>query len=417
MGHIYTKIDHNYHLVKDRYGVSDELLIWLKDSCIKTKAGEDLVCYHGSPSNERFAIFNDNTTYGCNSFIGFFSLDREFANCYTYDANGEDSYSRVRSFAIRSKKLFDIKNPACVRFLRTHLPDSINCKNDILDKTSFIDYLRTEQVLINNYKLDVNKFTDLKIFDKIGQSVLGDAGWQYSCSLLQEKQLQNKPFLGIDPNSNSIFVLAHNNRIKPTKLDFSYFNKATEGMYLGYLGVPFNKAINIGLLTTEHLNSLSKGKPIHIEISAEEFIDICSFEFIAGAKEPTEQEKQKLKAMIHDPLYSNLDLSVNITLAPEKISLDEFNQGLVDGTVLKKIDNTWEIYEDSYCIVNGQNIHILDWLKSEGFDAIVIKEDWAVNIICLYKNMIKDLKNKMPTESDNVYENYHYSDALLTDLL
>jgi hypothetical protein len=186
-------------------------------------------------------------------------------------------------------------------------------------------------------------------------------------------------------------------------------------MYLGYLGVPFNKAINTGLLTTAHLNSLSKGEPIHIEVSAEEFIDICSFEFLTGPKEPTEKEKQKLKAMIHDPLYNNLDLSVNITLAPKKISLDEFNQGLVGGTSLKKTDNTWEIYEDSYCIVNGQKIHILDWLKSEGFDAVVVKEG-AVNIICLYKNMIKDLKNKMPTDSDSVFENYHYSDALLADL-
>jgi hypothetical protein len=87
------------------------------------------------------------------------------------------------------------------------------------------------------------------------------------------------------------------------------------------------------------------------------------------------------------------------------------------GYTVKKVDSTWELYEDSYCIVDNQKIHILDWLKSEGFDAVVVKEDWAVNIICLYKNMIKDLKNKMPTDSDNVFENYHYSDALLIDIL
>jgi hypothetical protein len=416
VGHIHTKINHKYNLVEDQYGVSDELLNWLKDSCIKTKDGEDLICYHGSPSNEQFAVFNDNTAYKCNSFIGFFSLDREFANCYTYDTNGEDSYSRVRSFVIRSKNLFDIKNPACVRFLRTHLPDSINCQSDILDKTSFVDYLRTEQVPINNYKLDVSKFTDIKMFDKISKSILGDSGWQHSCSLPQEKQLQNKPFLGIDYKSNSIFVLAHNNCIKPTKLDYSYFNKAVEGMYLYYLKVPYNKAINIGLLTPAHLNSLSKGEPVNIKLTAEEFIDICCLDLSTGPQELTEQERQKLKSMIHDPLYNNLDLSINVVLAPQKINLDEFSQGLSSGTVLKKVDSTWELYENSYCIIDGQKVHILDWLKEEGFDAVVIKEDWAVNIICLYKNMIKDLKNKMPTDSDSVFENYHYSDALLADL-
>jgi hypothetical protein len=416
LGHIHTKIDLNScEFVQDCY-VSDELLAWLKNSCIKTKDGEDLVCYHGSPSNEKFAVFNDNTSYGCKSFIGFFSLNHEFAECYTDDGK-DTSYNRVRSFAINSKKLFDIKNPACVRFLKARLPDTIICCGDGLDKASFIDYLRTEQVQVNNYKLTTDKFANLKIFDRIGTSVLGDAGWEHSCGLERDKQLNSTYFLNTDSKSNSVYVLDHYfGRIKPN-IDNSYFNKATEGMYLGYLGVPFNKAINTGLLTTAHLNSLSKGEPIHIEASAEEFIDICSFEFLAGPKEPTEKEKQKLKAMIHDPLYSNLDLSVNVTLAPKRISLDEFNQGLVGGISLKKTDNTWEIYENSFCIVNDQKIHILDWLKNEGFDAVVVKEAWAVNIICLYKNMIKDLNNKMPTDSDNVYEGYHYSDALLIDVL
>ncbi len=414
MGYIYTKINHKYNLVEDQYGVSSELLNWLKDSCIKTKAGEDLVCYHGSPSTEQFAVFNDSTIYGCKSFIGFFSLDPEFANCYTYDANGEDSYSRVRSFAINSKKLFDIKNPACVRFLRAQLPDTIICCDDTLDKTSFINYLSTGQVQVNNSKLTTDKFANLKIFDTIGTNILGNAGWEYSCSLARDKQLNNACFLSTDTKSNSVYIL--DGHIKP-KIHYSYFNKTTEGMYLSYLGVPFDKAIDTGLLTTAHLDNLSKGEPVHIELSAEDFIDICSFEFLTGHKEPTGKEKQKLKAMIHNPRYSNLDLSVNVTLTPKKISLDEFNKGLAGGISLDKTDLTWELYEDSFCIVDGQKIHILDWLKSEGFDAVVVKEDWAVNIICLYKNMIKDLHNSNPTDSDSVFEKYNYSDALLADLL
>lgn len=413
LGHIYTKINHNYNLVEDRYGVSDELLAWLKDSCIKTKAGEDLICYHGSPSNEQFTVFNDNTTYGCNSFIGFFSLDREFANCYTYDASGEDSYSRVRSFAINSKKLFDIKNPACVRFLKAHLPDAIVCRGDSLDKASFIDYLRTEQVQINNYNLTTDKFADLKMFDKIGIEILGDSGWQYSCSLESDKQLQNNYFLGIDPKSNSIFVLDYYNRIRP-KIDRSYFNKKIEGIRLDCLEVPFSKALSTGILTNAHLDKLSMGQQVNIKLSAEEFIKVCSY---AHDKSITKEDKQKLNSIISNPSYDKLDLSVDVMLIPELRNLDEFSRGLEGGQAISKTDSTWEIYEDSYCIVNDQKIHLLDWLKSEGFDAVVIKEDWAVNIICLYKNMIKDLKNKRPTESDNVYENYHYSDALLTNLL
>ena len=418
MGHIYTKINHNYSLVEDQYGVSDELLNWLKDSCIKTKAGADLVCYHGSPSNERFAIFNDNTTYGCNSFVGFFSLDQEFAECYTYGGEGDESNSyRVRHFAINSKKLFDIKNPTCVRFLKAQLPETIICCGDTIDKTSFIDYLRTELLQINNYKLTTSKFADLQMFDSIGTKVLGDAGWEHSCKLERDKQLNSNYFLSADPKSNSVFVLDYYyGRIKP-KLDKRYYNTATEGMYLYYLGVPFDKAINTGILTTAHLRSLSQGEQVHIKLSAEELINVCSFCFLTGPKELTEKERQKLRDMIRDPQYSNLDLSVDVILTPKKIDLDEFNQGLAGGSTIHKTDNTWEIYEDSYCIIDNQKVHIIDWLKSKGFDAVVVKEDWAVNIICLYKNMIKDLKNKMPTDSDSVFEKYNYSDALIVDLL
>lgn len=410
MGHIHTKINHDYDLVEDQYGVSDELLNWLKDSCIKTKAGEDLVCYHGSPGKEQFAIFNDNTAYGCKSFIGFFSLYRDFAECYTNDGSNLGSCN-VRGFAVKSKKLFDSKNPACIRFLKARLPDDISCKGDVVNKASFIDYLRTEQIQINNYQLTTSKFNNLNMFDKIGTEILGDAGWRHSCSLAREQQLQNKPFLGIDYQSNSVFVLAHNNNIVP-KIDHRYFNKATEGMYLYVLEVPFNKALSAGILTTEHVSNLSKGQSVNIKLSAEEFISTCRY----SDREITEKERQKLRDIIRDPRYHDLDLSIDVMLAPQKINLDEFSQGLAGGFTIDNTDMTWGIYEDSYCIIDDQKVHILDWFKAEGFDAVVIKEDGAVNIICLYKNMIKDLKNKMPTDSDNVYEQYHYSDALLADL-
>lgn len=411
MGYIHTKINHKYNLVEDQYGVSDELLNWLKDSCIKTKAGEDLVCYHGSPSNEQFAVFNDNTAYGCKSFIGFFSLDREFAECYTDD--GKDaSYGRVRSFAINSKKLFDIKNPACVRFLKAYLPDTIICREDVLDKTSFINYLRTGQLHVDNYKLTVDKFASQKVLDRIDIDILGDSGWTYSCTLEGDKQLHNKHFLSADPKNSSVFVLDHYNHIKP-KIDRSYANVMTEGIRLSFLLVPFDKALDVGILTAAHLDKLTKGEPVSIKLSAEEFIEVCDYEY----KKITEKDRQSLKNMIDNPRYDNLDLSVDVVLAPKKIDLDEFNRGLASGGHTIEVSNeTWKLYEDSYCIVNGQKIHILDWLKSEGFDAVVVKENWAVNIICLYKNMIKDLKNKMPTDSDSVFENYHYSDALLADL-
>jgi hypothetical protein len=109
---------------------------------------------------------------------------------------------------------------------------------------------------------------------------------------------------------------------------------------------------------------------------------------------------------------------VDVTLAPIKVDLNEFSQGLTNrgGYTIDNSSNTWKIYERSYCIINDQKVHILDWLKSRGFDAVVVKEDWAVNIICLYKNMIKSIENKKPTDSDNVYEKYNYSDALLAEL-
>lgn len=412
MGHIYTKIDVNScSLVEDQYGVSDGLLDWLKDSCIKTKAGEDLVCYHGSPSNEQFAVFNDNTTYGCKSFIGFFSLNHDFAECYTYDDSNDTDYNRVRGFAINSKKLFDSKNPACMRFLNANLPDTIICRGDTLDRASFINYVKTERITISNYKLDVSKFTGMKMFDQVSLKILGESGWEYSCTLDKNKQLQNKYFLSADPESNSVLVLGHNNLIQP-KVDRSYYNVITEGQALALLYVSFDKAVSTGILTADHLNRLAQGQPVNVKLSAEEFVNVCGYE----CSKFTEADRQRLRNMINNPFYDNLDLSVDVTLVPQKISLDEFSQGVSKGQIVDNTNETWRIYEDSYCIIDNQKVHILDWLKNEGFDAVVVKEDWAVNIICLYKNMIKDLKNKMPTDSDNVYENYHYSDALLADL-
>jgi hypothetical protein len=414
LGHIHTKIDlSSCKLVEDCYDVSDELLSWLKNSCIKTKSGEDLVCYHGSPSSEKFTVFNDSTTYGCKSFIGFFSLNRDFAECYTYDDTGESDYNKVRSFVINSKKLFDIKNPTCVRFLKTNLPDAISCCGDILDKTSFINYLRTEQIYINNYKLTTDKFANLDMFYQIDTKILGDSGWKYSCSLERDKQLNNSYFLGIDHNSNSVFVLDCYNYIK-SKVKYSYANKATEDIYLYNLMISFDRAISAGILTSTHLDQLSRGKAVNIKLSAEEFISNCDYEY--GSKKITEKDRKKLIDLTHNSFYNDLDLSVDVTLAPKKINLDEFNQGLTGGYKVDKTDSTWELYEDSYCIINDRKIHILDWLKNAGFDAVVVKEDWAVNIVCLYKNMIKDLNNKMPTDSDNVYETYNYTDALLADL-
>jgi hypothetical protein len=414
MGYIHTKINHDYSLVEDQYGVSDELLNWLKDSCIKTKAGEDLVCYHGSPSKEQFAIFNDSTTYGCKSFIGFFSLYRDFAECYTNDGSNLGS-GNTRSFVVKSKKLFDSKNPACIRFLKTNLPDTILCRSDTLDKASFINYIRTEKVVISDYRLTVDKFNTLKMFEHVGLEILGDSGWEYSCGLPDDKQLQNKCFLSADTASNSVFVLGYYNRIRPRILARKYWNDSVKGLRLGALEVTFDTAVSAGILTADHLNKLSQGQPVNIKLSAEEFINICSYD--KYGRKFTEEDRQNLCSIINDPLYDDVDLSVDATLVPQKISLDEFSQGMSSGQVVDNTNETWKIYEDSYCIINDQKIHILDWLKNAGFDAVVVKENFAVNIICLYKNIIKDLKNKMPTDSDNVYEQYHYSDALITDLL
>ena len=412
MGYIHTKINHDYELIEDQYGVSDELLTWLKDSCIKTKSGEDLVCYHGSPSKERFAIFNDSTTYGCKSFISFFSLNRDFAENYTNDGSDLGS-GNIRSFAVKSKKLFDSKNPACIRFLKANLPDTIICRGDTLDKVSFINYVRTEKTVISNYKLAVDKFNTLKMFERIGLDVLGDSGWKYSCTLPTDKQLQNKYFLSTDSKSNSVFVLGHNNHIEPKALNHKYWNNMVEGIRLSFLQITFDKAVSTGILTTDHLNKLSQGQPVNIKLSAEEFVNICGYEHW----EFTEEDRQNLRNIMQNSLYDDVDLSIDATLTPQKINLDEFSQGMSEGQIVDNTDETWRIYEDSFCIIDGQKIHILDWLKDTGFDAVVIKEDWAVNIICLYKNMIKDLRNQKPTDSDNVFEHYNYSDALIIDLL
>jgi hypothetical protein len=414
LGHIYTKIDlSSCKLVEDCYGVSDRLLLWLKNSCIKTKSGEDLVCYHGSPSTEQFAVFNDSTAYGCNSFIGFFSLNRDFAECYTNDGSDLGS-GNVRGFAIRSKKLFDSKNPACMRFLKANLPDNILCRGDLLDKDSFLNYVKTEKIIINNYKLDTSKFNTLKVFEQVGLDILGESGWEYSCSLDSDKQLQNKYFLGTNPESNSVFVLGHYNLIKPKKLPYKYWNDSVEGIRLSLLQITFDTALNVGILTDAHLNALAHGQPVHIKLSAEEFVNFCSYDKYNTF---TEEKRQKLRDIIQNSAYDDVDLSIDVILMPQNISLNEFSQGMSTGQTIDNTNMTWRIYEDSYCLIGDQKIHIIDWLKDAGFDAVVIKENWSVNIICLYKNMIKEISNKMPTESDNVYEKYNYSDALLADLL
>lgn len=270
-------------------------------------------------------------------------------------------------------------------------------------------------MVINNLKLSLSDFDNLEILKPIGSKILSGALWEYSCSLPRDKELNNRWFLGADPQTNSVFVLDYSNIIKP-KIPFSYANKLTNGFNLWDFKISFDKAMQAGILTTSDLTDLAKGKQVNIKLSADEFINYCHKE---DSKELTDDEKQKIRNMMTNPVYSDLDFSVDCTLAPIKISLDEFNQGLADGQwQLSDLSNdTWRIYEDSYCIVNDQKIHIIDWLKDNGFDAIVVKEDWAVNIICFYKNMIKAITNKNPTDRDNVYENYNYSDALLTDLL
>lgn len=415
MGHIYTKINPSRcRLLKDCYGISDGILNWLKNSCIKTKSGEDLVCYHGSPSDTQFAIFNDNTTYGCKSFIGFFSLQRDFAENYTDNGSNLGS-GNVRCFAINSKKLFDSKNPACIQFLNTDLPDTIICNGDALNKTSFVDYVRTEKLAVNDYKLDINKFNTLKMFEQVGVDVIGESAWEYSCKLPSDKQLQNKYFLSADPDSNSVFVLGHYNLIRPKALDRKYWNTTVKGFRLDRLMVLFDKAVSTGILTAEHLNKLSQGQPVNIKLSTEEFIKVCSYDIYS--RKFTEEDRQNLYSIVDNPLYNDVDLSVDVTLAPQKIDLDEFSQGMATGQVVDNTGETWGIYENSYCIIDDQKIHIIDWLKNAGFDAIIIKECGVVNIICLYKNIIKDIYNEMPTDSDNVFEAYDYSDALLADLI
>lgn len=419
--HIYTEIDlSSCDLVEDCYGISDELLNWLKDSCIKTKSGDNLVCYHGSPSNERFAVFNDSACYGCESFLGFFSLDQEFAECYTYDEWQNSSRRRVRGFAINSKKLFDIKNPTCERFLKDHLPEALECSGDNIDKDSFIKYLKTGKLFTAKYNLNTSNFAEITMFERIGTEILGETGWEYSCSLAREsgydrhntKYLHNQVYLSSDSMNNSVFVLDYYNRITP-KIDFKYANKEIEGIRLTLLEVDFDTAVSTGIITSSHIDRLSHGKPVNIKLSAEEFIDNCSY----GGYH-WKLDRQKLKRILNNPSYSDIDFSVDVTLTPIKVDLNEFSQGLTGrgGYTIDNSSNTWKIYERSYCSINDQKVHILDWLKSKGFDAVVVKEEWAVNIICLYKNMIKAIENKKPTDSDNVYEKYNYSDALLAEL-
>ncbi len=415
MGHIYTNLGTDYDLLKDYYRGISELLNWLKDSCIKTKDGYDLLCYHGSPSKDAFKVFNDSSGYGCKSFTGFFSLNYDFAECYTNDGSNLGS-GNIRPFVINSKQLFDIKNPACVNFLKNNLPNSILYSGCLINRNSFIKCLKTEKLLVNNLKLEVDNFNELKMFDLIGSRVLNSALWEHSCSLESDKQLQNKPFLSIDPQNNSVIVLDHYSKIKP-KLPFKYANKRTEGFNLWSLQISFDKAVRKGIFTSSDLTDLAQGKQVNIKLSAEEFINYCSIEDAYEFIDLTNAEKQKLRSMLDNPMYSDLDFSVDITFVPQKISLDEFNQGLIGGQLLDLSDNTWKLYEDSYCLIDNQKIHIIDWLKNEGFDAIVVKEDWAVNIICFYKNMIKVITNRQPTNSDNVYETYNYSDALLDDLI
>jgi hypothetical protein len=51
-------------------------------------------------------------------------------------------------------------------------------------------------------------------------------------------------------------------------------------------------------------------------------------------------EKQKLRNMIDNPAYPDLDFSIDIALVPQKISLDEFNQGLAGGQSLDLSNDT-----------------------------------------------------------------------------
>ena len=115
MGHIYTNLGTDYDLLKDYYRGISELLNWLKDSCVKTKDGHDLLCYHGSPSKDAFKVFNDSSGYGCKSFTGFFSLNYDFAECYTNDGSNLGS-GNIRPFVINSKQLFDILRNRAISF-------------------------------------------------------------------------------------------------------------------------------------------------------------------------------------------------------------------------------------------------------------------------------------------------------------
>jgi hypothetical protein len=76
--------------------------------------------------------------------------------------------------------------------------------------------------------------------------------------------------------NNSVFVLGYYNRITP-KIDFKYTNKEIEGIRLAFLEVDFDTAVSAGIITSSHIDRLSHGKPVNIKLSAEEFIDNCSY--------------------------------------------------------------------------------------------------------------------------------------------
>jgi hypothetical protein len=116
-------------------------------------------------------------------------------------------------------------------------------------------------------------------------------------------------------------------------------NKLVDGIRLSFLKVPFDKAIELGILTSAHIASLAQGKPVNVKLSAEEFINACSMDSDIHKEELTDLERQKLRNMLNNPDHTNLDLSVDVILEPKKIDLNEFSQGLAGGYTL---DNTGE---------------------------------------------------------------------------
>jgi hypothetical protein len=142
------------------------------------------------------------------------------------------------------------------------------------------------------------------------------------------------------------------------KISSSYRNRSIDGIRLDSLLVTFDKAVEAGIITEAQLNKLSQGVAVNIQLSEEEFIKVCSYDEYS---EFTETDRQILKNILNNSSYDDLDLSVNVTLSPNKISLDEFSLGLSDNiSVIDLSNDTWKLYEGSYCIIDNQKIHIID---------------------------------------------------------